>query len=206
MRCVAVDCRRVGTVGGRSSLGASVVGGKTRGTIWGRQRECRRDGVSDPAASCAVAQLAYGLLGDADRSEVTDEPLACRALDEEADRRCRRGDPSCRALAATTLIARCRSGSVAPADLAGGTFTANNHGAFGTDDGNPIINHPEAGILALGAARMRPWVQDGELAVRRVLRLTLAFDHRVSDGAEAGQFVTYLGDLCEQPARILLHP
>lgn len=53
---------------------------------------------------------------------------------------------------------------------------------------------------------MRPWVQDGELAVRRVLRLTLAFDHRVSDGAEAGQFVTYLGDLCEQPARILLHP
>lgn len=206
MRCVAVDCRRRDGAGGRSSLGGERGWRRDTWDDLGRQRECRRDGVSDPAASCAVAQLAYGLLGDADRSEVTDAPLACRALDEEADRRCRRGGPSCLALAATTLIARCRSGSAAPADLAGGTFTANNHGAFGTDDGNPIINHPEAGILALGAARMRPWVQDGELAVRRVLRLTLAFDHRVSDGAEAGQFVTYLGDLCEQPARILLHP
>jgi 2-oxoisovalerate dehydrogenase E2 component (dihydrolipoyl transacylase) len=81
----------------------------------------------------------------------------------------------------------------------------NNYGAFGNDDGGPIINHPEAAILGIGAIRERPWVVDGQLAVRRVARLTLSFDHRVCDGGEAGRFVTYVAGLCEQPSRILLH-
>jgi 2-oxoisovalerate dehydrogenase E2 component (dihydrolipoyl transacylase) len=108
------------------------------------------------------------------------------------------------------LAGRARDGSVSPGDLTGGTFTVNNYGAFGNDDGDPIINHPEGAILGIGAIRKQPWVvehADGsdEIAVRRVATFTLAFDHRICDGGEAGRFVTYVADLCEQPARILLH-
>ncbi len=98
-----------------------------------------------------------------------------------------------------------RDGSIAPGDLTGGTFTVNNYGALGNDRGDPIINHPEAGILGVGAMNERPWVVDGELAVRRVVTLTIAFDHRISDGGEAGRFVAYVGGLVEDPGRILLH-
>ena len=103
------------------------------------------------------------------------------------------------------LAGKARDGSLSPAELTGGTFTVNNYGAFGNDDGDPVINHPEAGILGIGAIRERPWVVDGELAVRRVATFTLAFDHRVCDGGEAGRFVTYVADLCEHPSRMLLH-
>ncbi|MFU8840874.1 MAG: dihydrolipoamide acetyltransferase family protein [Nitriliruptoraceae bacterium] len=103
-----------------------------------------------------------------------------------------------------------RDGTLTPAELTGGTFTVNNYGAFGNDDGDPIINHPEAAILGVGAIRERPWVvhdTDGrpELAIRRVGRFTLAFDHRICDGGEAGRFVTEVATLCEQPGRLLLH-
>ena len=108
------------------------------------------------------------------------------------------------------LATRARDGTISPDELTGGTFTVNNYGAFGNDDGDPIINHPEAAILGVGAIRERPWVLGGrqgagELAVRRVGRFTLAFDHRICDGGEAGRFVTYVAELCEEPGRILLH-
>ncbi len=118
------------------------------------------------------------------------------------------------ALELTDLAGQARDGSIGPGPLTGGTFTVNNYGAFGNDDGDPIINHPEGAILGIGAIRERPWVvpsrsgdpeAPGELAVRRVARLTLAFDHRICDGGEAGRFVTYVSDLCEQPAKLLLH-
>jgi 2-oxoisovalerate dehydrogenase E2 component (dihydrolipoyl transacylase) len=106
-----------------------------------------------------------------------------------------------------------RDGKLTPAEMTGGTFTVSNYGAFGNDDGDPVINHPEGGLLGVGAMRERPWVvpgdgpggEGGTLAVRRTCKLTLAFDHRLSDGGEAGRFVTYVADLCEQPARLLLH-
>jgi 2-oxoisovalerate dehydrogenase E2 component (dihydrolipoyl transacylase) len=109
------------------------------------------------------------------------------------------------ALELQELAGRARDGSLTPAELTGGTFTVNNYGAFGNDDGDPIINHPEGGILGIGAIRERPWVVDGQLAVRRVARFTLAFDHRICDGGEAGRFVTEVAELCEHPTRILLH-
>ena len=109
------------------------------------------------------------------------------------------------AMETAELAAKCRDGSATPGELTGGTFTVDNYGFFGNDDGNPIINAPEVGILGIGAIRERPWVHEGEVAVRRVARFQLAFDHRVCDGGEAGRFVTYLADLCEEPARILLH-
>ena len=103
------------------------------------------------------------------------------------------------------LAGRARDGSIGPGDLTGGTFTVNNYGAFGNDDGNPIINHPEGAILGIGAIRERPWVAHGELTVRRVATFTLAFDHRICDGGEAGRFVAYVAHLCERPALMLLY-
>ena len=110
-------------------------------------------------------------------------------------------------LAAETAIlaAKCRDGTITPGALTGGTFTFDNYGSFGNDDGNPIINHPEVGILGMGVIRERPWVVDGQITARRVCSFTLAFDHRVADGGEAGRFTTYVADLCAQPSRLLLH-
>ena len=99
--------------------------------------------------------------------------------------------------------AAARSGRLAPADLTGGTFTVNNYGIFGVDGSAAIINHPEVAILGLGRIIDRPWVVDGQLAVRKVTELTLAFDHRVCDGATAGGFLRYVADRVESPALAL---
>ncbi|WP_032795734.1 dihydrolipoamide acetyltransferase family protein, partial [Streptomyces sp. HCCB10043] len=79
-----------------------------------------------------------------------------------------------------------RTGKLSPAQLTGGTFTLNNYGVFGVDGSTPIINHPEAAMLGVGRIMPKPWVHQGELAVRQVVQLSLTFDHRVCDGGTAG--------------------
>ncbi|WP_062644901.1 dihydrolipoamide acetyltransferase family protein [Streptomyces maremycinicus] len=96
-----------------------------------------------------------------------------------------------------------RDGRLTPADLTGGTFTLNNYGVFGVDGSTPIINHPEAAMLGVGRIVPKPWVHDGELAVRQVVQLSLTFDHRVCDGGTAGGFLRYVADCVEQPAVLL---
>jgi pyruvate dehydrogenase E2 component (dihydrolipoamide acetyltransferase) len=98
------------------------------------------------------------------------------------------------ALAQRTADAR--AGTIAPADLVGGTITVNN---FGVDGSAAIINHPEVAIVGMGRIIDRPWVVDGQLAVRKVSQLTLAFDHRVCDGGTAGGFLRYVADCVESP-------
>jgi pyruvate dehydrogenase E2 component (dihydrolipoamide acetyltransferase) len=105
------------------------------------------------------------------------------------------------ALAQRTEAAR--SGRLALAELTGGTITVNNYGVFGVDGSAAIINHPEAAILGLGRIIDRPWVVDGQLAVRKVTELTLAFDHRVCDGGTAGGFLRYIADCVESPVLAL---
>ena len=100
-------------------------------------------------------------------------------------------------LAERTAAARERR--LSPADLRGGTFTVNNYGVFGVDGSAAIINHPEVAILGMGRVIDRPWVVDGQLAVRKVTELTLAFDHRVCDGGTAGGFLRYVADCVESP-------
>jgi pyruvate dehydrogenase E2 component (dihydrolipoamide acetyltransferase) len=95
-----------------------------------------------------------------------------------------------------------RDRSLTPAELTGSTFTISNFGAFGLEDGYPVINPPEAAILGVGAIVERPWVVDGALAVRRLARLTLVFDHRIADGAQGGRFLTDLATLIENPETI----
>ncbi|MCB5179873.1 dihydrolipoamide acetyltransferase family protein [Streptomyces antimicrobicus] len=96
-----------------------------------------------------------------------------------------------------------RAGKLAPADLTGGTFTLNNYGVFGVDGSTPIINHPEAAMLGVGRIVPKPWVHQGELAVRQVVQLSLTFDHRVCDGGTAGGFLRYVADCVESPAVLL---
>jgi pyruvate dehydrogenase E2 component (dihydrolipoamide acetyltransferase) len=96
-----------------------------------------------------------------------------------------------------------RGGTLAPADLVGGTITVNNYGVFGVDGSAAIINHPEVAILGMGRIIDRPWVVHGELAVRKVTELTLAFDHRVCDGGAAGGFLRYVADCVESPVLAL---
>lgn len=96
-----------------------------------------------------------------------------------------------------------RAGTVSPAQLTGGTFTVNNYGVFGVDGSAAIINHPEAAIVGMGRIINRPWVVADALAVRPVTELTLAFDHRVCDGGEAGGFLRFVADCVERPELLL---
>jgi pyruvate dehydrogenase E2 component (dihydrolipoamide acetyltransferase) len=101
------------------------------------------------------------------------------------------------------LTTAARDGSVAHTHLVGGTFTVNNYGVFGVDGSAAIINHPEAAIVGIGRIIDRPWVVDGQLAVRKVTQLTLAFDHRVCDGEVAGGFLRFIADCVEHPTALL---
>ncbi|QBI19028.1 2-oxo acid dehydrogenase subunit E2 [Egibacter rhizosphaerae] len=101
------------------------------------------------------------------------------------------------------LAAGAREGRLEPRELTGSTFTVSNFGAFGMDGGNPVINHPEVGILGVGRIADRPWVADGELAVRPVLELSIAFDHRVVDGGEGAGFLRELAELLSDRSALL---
>ncbi|MEZ2371748.1 dihydrolipoamide acetyltransferase family protein [Arthrobacter sp. RCC_34] len=113
--------------------------------------------------------------------------LSARALDGELKR----------------LTGVARDGKASPADLSGSTFTLNNYGVFGVDGSAAIINYPEAAILGVGRIIDRPWVVDGALAVRKVVELSLVFDHRVCDGGTAGGFLRYVADAIENPGTVL---
>ncbi|RUL94790.1 dihydrolipoamide acetyltransferase family protein [Verrucosispora sp. FIM060022] len=104
-------------------------------------------------------------------------------------------------LAVTTQAAR--AGELPPARLTGGTFTLNNYGVFGVDGSTPIINHPEAALLGVGRIVDKPWVVDGQLAVRKVTQLSLTFDHRVCDGGVAGGFLRHVADCVERPEALI---
>jgi pyruvate dehydrogenase E2 component (dihydrolipoamide acetyltransferase) len=108
------------------------------------------------------------------------------------------------ATALNELTATARSGRTPPADMAGGTITITNVGVFGVDTGTPILNPGEAAILALGAIKQRPWVVDGELAVRQVCQLALSFDHRIVDGELGSRALADIGRMMEDPEVALL--
>nr|WP_198047505.1 dihydrolipoamide acetyltransferase family protein [Kutzneria sp. 744] len=103
----------------------------------------------------------------------------------------------------TRLTELARAGSLAVEDMTGGTFTLNNYGVFGVDGSTPIINHPEAGLLGVGRIVDKPWVVDGQLAVRKVTQLSFTFDHRVCDGGVAGGFLRHVADCVENPLTLL---
>ena len=109
------------------------------------------------------------------------------------------------ATAVRSVATQARDNALTPAQMVGGTFTVSNFGAFGVDGGTPIINHPQAAILGVGRITPRPWVVGDRVEVRQVVQLSLTFDHRVCDGAEAAGFLRRLADLVERPALLLAY-
>lgn len=99
------------------------------------------------------------------------------------------------------LVERVRAGTITPPELEGATFTVTNLGMLGVSRFLPIIDPPQAAILALGAARTLPrYDMDGMLRPRDVLSLTLVCDHRIVYGADAARFLDRVRELLEDPA------
>jgi pyruvate dehydrogenase E2 component (dihydrolipoamide acetyltransferase) len=96
-----------------------------------------------------------------------------------------------------------RTGSVTPAELEGGTFTITNLGMFGIDSFQPVINPPQAAILAVGAIVPRPVVRDGAVAVAELMNLNLACDHRILYGAEGARFLDSVRAALEEPLKLV---
>jgi pyruvate dehydrogenase E2 component (dihydrolipoamide acetyltransferase) len=107
------------------------------------------------------------------------------------------------ATALETLTAQARTAHSTPAELSGGTITITNVGVFGVDAGVPLLNPGEAAILALGAVQRRPWEHDGEVALRDVVTLSLAFDHRLVDGEGASRFLRAVGEILADPTNLI---
>ncbi|MBI4260261.1 MAG: 2-oxo acid dehydrogenase subunit E2 [Actinobacteria bacterium] len=101
-----------------------------------------------------------------------------------------------------SLVEAARSGRIEPERLSGGTITVTNVGTFGSEYGTPIINHPEAAILAVGVIEPRALVVEATVQARPAVTLSLTFDHRLLDGAEAGRALRALADLLESPFRL----
>lgn len=102
------------------------------------------------------------------------------------------------------LTDRARLGQLGPDDFRGGTFTITNMGTLGVDHFTPIINTGEGAILGIGRIADRPAVVEGVLAVRPTVPLSLSFDHRLLDGAEAAAFLARVKQILESPYLILV--
>lgn len=102
-----------------------------------------------------------------------------------------------------SLATRARDKKLQPEEYTGATFSISNLGMFGIKEFTAIINPPEAGILAVGAATPTPVVRDGQIVVRSIMNITMSCDHRVIDGATGAKFLDTLTKMIEQPAMML---
>jgi pyruvate dehydrogenase E2 component (dihydrolipoamide acetyltransferase) len=102
------------------------------------------------------------------------------------------------------MVARARAGKVRPEDIEGSTFSISNLGMFDVEHFVAIINPPETAILAIGSARQVPVVINGEIKVGTRMLATISADHRVTDGAEAAQFLQALETYIEKPMSLVL--
>ena len=99
------------------------------------------------------------------------------------------------------LAARARSNKLDPDDISGATFTTTNFGSFDSLTGTPIINQPQVAILGIGAIRKQPVVletpQGDVIGIRHIMILSLAYDHRIVDGALGGMYIRRVKELLE---------
>lgn len=102
-----------------------------------------------------------------------------------------------------SAVDRAREGKVRPEDVEGSTFTISNLGMYDIDSFVAIINPPEAAILAVGSIREEPVIQDGSVVPARRMKVTLSADHRVTDGAEAAQWLQVFRSYIEEPLRLV---
>ena len=104
------------------------------------------------------------------------------------------------------VIERARSGRPQEGDLSGATFSISNLGMYGVDEFVAIINPPESAILAVGAIKEAPVVEDGRIVPGKLMRMTLSVDHRVFYGATAAQFMAEVKRLVENPVTLVMPP
>ncbi|MBI2412915.1 MAG: 2-oxo acid dehydrogenase subunit E2 [Deltaproteobacteria bacterium] len=102
------------------------------------------------------------------------------------------------------LSKKARERKITLEELKGSSFTISNYGSFGAVYATPIINYPDIAILGTGKIAEKPWVKDGSIVIRRILPLSLTFDHRVVDGADAAIFMSKIVKYLEDPARIFI--
>jgi len=101
------------------------------------------------------------------------------------------------------LVEMARQGKLTLDEIQGGTFTITNVSMLGVDGFTPILNPPETGILGVGRRVQKPGIDDGQIAIRSFMTLSLSFDHRVVDGAPAMRFLRTLADYLEDPVMLL---
>jgi pyruvate dehydrogenase E2 component (dihydrolipoamide acetyltransferase) len=99
---------------------------------------------------------------------------------------------------------RARQRQITLAEMQGSTITITDFGHFGGSYATPIINYPDVAILGCGRIADRPWVKDGQIVIRKVLPLSLTFDHRVTDGVDAARFLTRVVSYLEDPALLFI--
>ncbi len=104
---------------------------------------------------------------------------------------------------AADIASKGREGKLAPDDMEGGTFTVSNIGMYGISSFTPIINQPQAAILGVCAIKDRYYINDGQGGTAKEMGLSLTFDHRIVDGAEASVFFKRIRELLEQPLAML---
>jgi pyruvate dehydrogenase E2 component (dihydrolipoamide acetyltransferase) len=104
-----------------------------------------------------------------------------------------------------TLAERARQKKLQADEMRGGTFTITNLGGIGGSGFTPIVNYPEVAILGLSRGRLQPVVLRGPIVPRLILPLSLSYDHRVIDGADAARFTRRIAELLESPLLMLLH-
>jgi len=102
------------------------------------------------------------------------------------------------------LSARARERTITLAEMKGSSFTISNFGQFGGGFATPIINYPDVAILGCGRITDKPWVVKGEIAIRKILPLSLTFDHRVTDGGDATRFLSRVASFLEDPALLFI--
>jgi pyruvate dehydrogenase E2 component (dihydrolipoamide acetyltransferase) len=102
------------------------------------------------------------------------------------------------------LAERVRAGAITPPELSGGTFSVSNLGMYGINSFVPVINPPQAAILAVGAIEPTPVAMDGEVTVRTRMRMTLVCDHRILYGADAAEFLGRIRQRLEEPLSLAL--
>jgi pyruvate dehydrogenase E2 component (dihydrolipoamide acetyltransferase) len=103
-----------------------------------------------------------------------------------------------------SLSEKARNRSIDIEEMRGGTFTITNIGSIGGKWATPIIVHPQVAILCTMRAEKKPVVKDDQIVLRTVMPITLSFDHRMLDGADAARFVNFIVGLLEDPMRMLV--
>ncbi len=102
------------------------------------------------------------------------------------------------------LVKKARTGKLSPDEMAGGTFCISNLGMYGIEEFSAVINPPQAAILALGKIEDAPIADKGEIKVIPRMKTTLSCDHRVIDGKEGAEFLSYFKTLIENPLELVL--